>query len=63
MNSKIIIASSKTKKGLEKLINEYFFSNNYIITDDNRVFNTKLNKYNDNVKIIIDGKRYQLHSN
>ena len=57
----MIIASSGTKKGLEKLINEYFFSKDYIITDDNRVFNTTLNKYNDNVKIIIKGKRYQLH--
>lgn len=39
-----IIASSPTKEGLAKLINKFFFSENWVITDDNTIFNTKLNR-------------------
>lgn len=34
-----------SKADLEKMINEYFYSENYVITDDNRVYNSKLDKY------------------
>lgn len=37
---KKILASAPTKEGLEKLINEYFYSTNYIIKDD-RPYSTK----------------------
>ena len=41
------ICSTATKADLEKMINEYFYSENYVITDDNRVYNNKLNKHLD----------------
>ena len=39
--------STGSKDDLEKMINEYFYSENYVITDDNRVYNSKLDKYLD----------------
>ena len=39
------ICSASTKADLEKLINNYFLSENYVITDDNKVYNTKTGKY------------------
>ena len=39
------ICSASTKSDLEKLINNYFLSKNYVITEDNRVYNTKTEKY------------------
>jgi hypothetical protein len=39
-----LICSSPTKQGLEKMINEFYYSVNYIIKD-NRAFNTKLNRF------------------
>lgn len=44
------IAQSSTKEGLIKLINEYYYTNNCIITDENKVVNTKLNKELGHVK-------------
>ena len=41
------ICSTATKADLEKMINEYFYSENYVTTDDNRVYNNKLNKHLD----------------
>lgn len=38
------IASAPTKESLLKLINEYYFTNNCIITESNEVVNTKLNR-------------------
>ena len=35
-----LIASAGTKEELEKMINEYYFSKNYVITDQNEVYNT-----------------------
>jgi len=38
------ICSSSTKEGLLDLINEYYYSSNYIIREDASVFNTKTEK-------------------
>lgn len=35
------IMSAPTKEELVKMINEYFYSSNYIITDDGKIYNTK----------------------
>ena len=61
MKSKCLI-SSLSKEELQKQINKFYYSENYIITDDNRVYNTKLEKYLDNNKLIITAKndRWQL---
>ena len=39
--------SCPTLKELEKKINEYFYSDGYIITDDLKIYNYKLDKYCD----------------
>lgn len=46
-----LIASAGTKEDLEEMINKYYFSTNYIITEDNEVFNTKKDKALDSVKV------------
>jgi hypothetical protein len=38
-----LMATSPTKEGLQKLINEFYFSQNYIITNNNKLENSKLN--------------------
>ena len=46
-----LIASAGTKADLEKMINKYYFSTNYIITDNNEVYNTKKECTLDSVKV------------
>ena len=46
-----LIATSSDKENLKKLINRYFYSNDYTITDDNRLYNTKSDGYLDDFKI------------
>lgn len=38
------ILSAGNKPALEKMINDYFYSSNYIITSDLKVYNTKTEK-------------------
>lgn len=38
------LASSNTKLGLQELINEFYFSKNYVITEDNLLQNEQLSK-------------------
>jgi hypothetical protein len=55
------ICSASTKEDLEKLINKYFLPKNYVITEDNRVYNTNTGKYfNSESYIVVERKnRYQ----
>jgi hypothetical protein len=39
-----LLASAGTKEDFTRLINDFYCSEHYIITDDNKVYNTKLNK-------------------
>ena len=52
------IAKSSTKEGLLKLINEYYYTTNCIITESNEVVNTKLNKTLGMVKEVKQGFKY-----
>lgn len=54
-----IIASAGSKECLEKLINEYYMSENYLVTDDNKVYNKKLNKVLEGVQVIYQRKRWR----
>lgn len=45
-----LVASSKTEAGLAKLINEFYFSTNYIIKDG-QAYNTKLEIYRGRVEV------------
>ena len=47
MKTKCVL-STNNKEDLEKMINQYFYSESYIITEDNRVYNRKTEKYLDN---------------
>lgn len=53
---KRLMATSPTREGLQKLVNEFYFSTNYIINNDNKLDNInlsteKLSKINDRVEI------------
>lgn len=54
-----LIASAGTKEDLEEMINKYYFSNNYIITDDNKVCNTKKDCILDSVKVEVKKGRWR----
>ena len=53
-----LICSSPTKENLIKLINEFYRSKHYIITDDNKVYNTYLNMFIDNGIIEFKSNKY-----
>lgn len=38
------------------MINDYYYSKNYIITDDMKVYNTKTEKYIDNIVRVSRGR-------
>ena len=54
-----LIASAGTKEDLEKIINEYYFSTNYIITENNDVYNTKKEYTLDTVKVEVKKNRWR----
>jgi hypothetical protein len=54
-----ILASAGSKDDLEKMINEYYYSTNYIITEDNKVYNTKVEKTLTSVKVIFKRNRWR----
>jgi len=39
-----LLASAGSKENLQEIINKFYFSTNYIITEDNKVYNTKFDK-------------------
>lgn len=59
-----LIASAGTKEELEKLINKFYCSENYEITEDNKLYNKnfnakKLETINNNIRIVFNGKRWR----
>ena len=54
----ILICASPTKDNLVKLINEFYRSKHYIITDDNKVYNTYLNMFIENGIIEFKNNKY-----
>lgn len=60
MKSKLL-ASAPTKENLEILINKFYLSKNYIITEDNKLYNSKFNE--DRNKKINDGVRVRFYRN
>jgi hypothetical protein len=54
-----LIASATTKEELEKMINEYYFSNNYIITEDNKIYNMKKEIYLERVQVTFKRNRWR----
>jgi len=56
---KNLLASAGNKEDLEKLINKFYYSTNYIITEENEIYNTKLNKIAEGTKIIVKKGRWR----
>lgn len=53
-----LIASAGNKKNLQKMINDFYFSDSWIIDAENKLFNTKQNKFASGVKVENKGKRW-----
>ena len=53
-----LICSAGSKEDLERMINKYYYSENYVITNDLRAYNTKTNRYSDN-KIVVKRNRWR----
>jgi hypothetical protein len=54
-----LIASAENKENLEKLINQYYYSNNYVITDNNEIFNNKKQLVLSGFKIVVNHNRWR----
>lgn len=55
-----LIASAATKEELERAINRYYFSGGlYIITEDNRVYNSKRGECLTGVKVEVKNDRWR----
>jgi hypothetical protein len=54
-----LLATAQTKEKLQGMINKFYYSENWIITDDNRAYNSKLNKYAEGVQIINKKNRWR----
>ena len=46
-----LICSAGSKQDLENLINEYYFSSNWIIDENMNIINTKTKKKSDNIVV------------
>ncbi len=54
-----LIASAASKEDLEIMINKYYFSPNYIITEKNKVYNTKKQCVLEGVKVEVKKHRWR----
>ena len=54
------IFSAGSKEDLTAMINEYYYSKNYIITEDNRIYNTTKEKYMDVLKVVFKRNRWRV---
>lgn len=54
-----LLASAGNKKNLQKMINDFYFSDNWIIDEENKIFNTEQNKFASGVKVENKGKRWR----
>lgn len=55
-----VMGSAGSKDSLTELINKKLYSVNWTITGDNKLFNTKLNRYMEGCFIRQKGNRWQL---
>jgi hypothetical protein len=54
-----LICSAGSKADLEQMINEYYYSTNYKITDNNEVYNTKKDVTLDSVAVEVKRNRWR----
>ena len=53
------VFSASSKEDLTAMINEYYYSKNYIITEDNRIYNTAKENYMDTLKVVFKRNRWR----
>ena len=54
------VFSAGSKEDLDAMINEYYYSKNYIITEDNRIYNTVKENYMDTLKVVFKRNRWRV---
>ena len=54
------VFSACSKEDLAAMINEYYYSKNYIITDDNRIYNTAKEKFLDGMTVVYKRNRWRV---
>lgn len=54
------VFSAGSKEDLAAMINEYYYSKNYIITDDNRIYNTAKKNYIDTLTVVYKRNRWRV---
>ena len=54
------VFSAGSKEDLAAMINKYFYSKNYIITEDNRIYNTVKENYMDTLKVVFKRNRWRV---
>ena len=54
------VFSAGSKEDLTAMINEYYYSKNYIITEDNRIYNTVKENYMDTLKVVFKRNRWRV---
>lgn len=54
------VFSAGSKEDLAAMINEHFYSKNYIITEDNRIYNTVKENYMDTLKVVFKRNRWRV---
>jgi len=52
--------SADSKEDLTAMINEYYYSKNYIITDDGRIFNTAKGQTLDGLQVVQKRSRWRV---
>lgn len=55
-----LLATAPSKEELEKIINEFYLSENYIIKEDNTIYNTKTGLTPTNTKVRYFRGRWRL---
>ena len=54
------VFSAGSKEDLTAMINEYYYSKNYIITEDNRIYNTAKEKFLDGMKVVFKRNHWRV---
>ena len=54
-----LLASAGSKNKLQKMINDFYCSENWIIDEENNLYNTKLNKFANGVRVEKKGNRWR----
>lgn len=57
------LATAGSKENIQKIVNDYFYSKNYIVDDNNNIINTQTGKHLDNFKIEFKKGRWIFSNN